>query len=160
MPVNAKANPHAFLFGFDSIACASVGNCSVGGQYQDSGGTYQGFLANEVHGVWSEAVQMDLPSGGASGGENGGVVALACPTAGECQATGSYLNTAGTYQAVTLSEANGVWQRGAKVTLPDGGSTVGVDGGMYAIVCRSARVCVGVGTYEHGAAYEGFTLQT
>jgi hypothetical protein len=161
MPVGSNANPHAFLFGFDGIACATTGNCSVGGQYEDSAGTYQGFLANEVNGVWTQAVEMPLPSGGVTGGKNGGVVAVACPSVGECQASGSYLDTAGAYQAVTLSEVNGVWQRGTKVTLPDGASTVGVDGGIYAIVCPSASTCVGVGSYlKGGAVYEGFTLQT
>ena len=115
MPAGASANPHVFLFGFDGMACASAGNCSVGGQYQDSSGSYQGFLANEVNGVWSPAVEMALPSGGASGGQNGGVVALSCPSVGECQASGSYLSTAGSYQALTLSEVHGVWQRGKKV---------------------------------------------
>jgi hypothetical protein len=161
MPAGSNANPHAFLFGFNGIACANSGNCSVGGQYQDDVGKYQGFLANEVHGVWSQAVEMSLPSGGVTGGQNGGVVALACPSVGECQASGSYLDSAGTYQAVTLSEVDGVWQRGIKVTLPDGASTVGVDGGIYAIVCPSASTCVGVGSYlKGGAVYEGFTLQT
>jgi hypothetical protein len=38
---------------------------------------------------------------------------------------------------------------------------VGVDGGIYAIVCPSASTCVGVGSYlKGGAVYEGFTLQT
>jgi hypothetical protein len=161
MPPGSNANPHAFLFGFNGIACASTGNCSVGGQYQDSSGKYQGFLANEVHGVWTQAAEMLLPSGGVTGGQNGGVVAVACPKAGECQASGSYLDSAGAYQAVTLSEVNGVWQRGTKVTLPGGASTVGVDGGIYAIDCPSAATCVGVGSYlKGGAVYEGFTLQT
>jgi hypothetical protein len=161
MPVGSNANPHDFLFGFNGIACASIGNCSVGGQYQDSAGTYEGFLANEANGVWSQAVEMSLPGGGASGGQNGGVVAVACPSVGECQASGSYLDGAGAYQAVTLSEAKGVWQRGTKVTLPEGATTVGVDGGIYAIVCPSASTCVGVGSYLRGGGlYEGFTLQT
>jgi hypothetical protein len=161
MPAGSNANPHTFLFGFNGIACASPGNCSVGGQYQDSAGTYEGFLANEANGVWSQSVEMSLPSGGVTSGQNGGVVALACPSVGECQASGSYLDTAGTYQAVTLSEVDGVWQRGTKVKLPGGASTVGVDGGIYAIVCPTAASCVGVGSYlKGGAVYEGFTLQT
>ncbi len=161
MPVGADANPHAFLFGFNSIACASPGNCSVGGQYRDSAGAYQGFLANETSDVWSQAVEMEMPDGGVSGGQNGGVVSVACPAAGECQASGSYIDSAGAYQAVTLSEVDGVWQRGAKVTLPDGATSVGVDGGIYAIVCPSPTSCVGVGTYlKAGTVYEGLTLQT
>jgi hypothetical protein len=161
MPAGANANPEAFLFGFNGIACASPGNCSVGGQYKDSAGAYQGFLANEVNGVWSDAVEMAMPAGGVSAGQNGGVVAVACPAVGECQASGSYLDNAGAYQAVTFSEVDGVWQRGTKVNLPDDAASVGADGGIYAIVCPSPTSCVGVGSYlKGGALYEGFTLQT
>jgi hypothetical protein len=160
MPAGANADPNAFLFGFNGIACASAGNCSLGGQYRDSAGAYQGFLANEVNGVWSQAVEMVIPNGGVSGGKNGGVVAVACPGVGECQASGSYIDSAGNYQAVTLSEVDGVWQRGTKVNLPGGAASVGVDGGIYAIVCPSPTSCVGVGSYLKGGSYEGFTLQT
>jgi hypothetical protein len=159
MPSNAAANPHVFLFGFGGIACATTDNCSVGGQYMDSSGSYQGFLANEVDGVWSPASQATLPTNGNSGGQNGGVVAISCPSLGACQASGSYLDTSGNYQAVVFSEADGVWQRGAEVTLPGGAGTVGIDGGIYAIYCDSATSCVGVGSYLKGAGtYEGFTL--
>jgi hypothetical protein len=159
MPANAAANPHVFLFGFGGIACALSDNCSVGGQYKDSAGKYQGFLADERNGVWSTAVEMTLPSNGSSGGQNGGIVALSCPSAGNCEASGSYLDTAGNYQAVVVGEVNGVWQRGSEVTLPNGAGTVGVDGGIYAINCSDDTSCVGVGSFlKGGSTYEGFTL--
>jgi hypothetical protein len=159
MPTNAAANPHVFLFGFGGIACAATDNCSVGGQYKDSAGGYQGFLENEVDGVWSPATEATLPVNGSSGGQNGGVVAISCPGLGECQASGSYLDTSGNYQAVVFSETGGEWQRGTEVTLPSGAATVGVDGGIYALYCASATSCVGVGSYLKGAStYEGFTL--
>ncbi len=159
MPPNAAANPHVFLFGFGGIACATTGNCSVVGQYKDSGGQYQGFLENEVAGVWSSATEASLPANGSSGGQNGGVVAISCPSLGDCQASGSYLDTSGNYQAVVFGETDGVWQRGTQVTLPSGATTVGVDGGIYALYCASATSCVGVGSYLQGVStYEGFTL--
>jgi hypothetical protein len=159
MPTNASTNPHVFLFGYGGIACATADNCSAGGQYKDSAGNYQGFLANEVNGVWSPAVEMTLPTNGTSGGQNGGVVALSCPSDGDCQASGSYLDTSGNYQAVVFSEADGVWQRGSEVTLPGGAGTVGADGGIYAIYCASTSSCVGVGSFlKNGGNYEGFTL--
>jgi cytochrome c551/c552 len=158
MPTNAATNPYVFLFGFGGIACATTDNCSVGGQYKDIAGAYQGFLENEVNGVWSPATQVALPANGSSGGQNGGVVALSCPSLGACQASGSYLDTSGNYQAVVFSQLNGVWQRGSEVTLPSGAGTVGVDGGIYSIYCASATSCVGVGSFLKGATYEGFTL--
>jgi hypothetical protein len=158
MPANAAANPHVFVFGFDSIACSSPGNCSVGGQYQDTRGAYQGFLENEVGGVWQAASQMQVPSGTQSG-QNGGVVAVQCPSDGNCVASGSYLDASGAYQPDVVSEVDGTWQRGAQVPLPSGATTVGTDGGIYAIHCATATSCVGIGSYLRGTdTYEGFTL--
>jgi cytochrome c551/c552 len=158
MPANAATNPHVFLFGFGGIACAAADNCSVGGQYKDSAGDYEGFLENEVNGAWSPAAQVILPSNGGSGGQNGGVVAVSCPSLGDCQASGSYLDTSGNYQAVVFAETDGIWQRGSEVTLPGGAGTVGIDGGIYAIYCAIPTSCVGVGSFLKGATYEGFTL--
>jgi len=161
MPTNAATNPHVFLFGFGGIACATTDNCSVGGQYKDSTGDYQGFLENEANGVWSPATEVTLPTNGNSGGQNGGIVAISCPSLGACQASGSYLDSSGNYQAVVFSETDGVWQRGTEVTLPSGAGSVGVDGGIYAINCTSATSCVGVGSYLQGTnTYEGFTLDS
>jgi hypothetical protein len=159
MPANAGVNPRVFLYGFDGVACSSAGNCGVGGQYVDSTGNYQGFLANEVGGVWTNAVQLSLPSGGVSAGKNGGVIALTCPSAGNCRAGAAYLDTAGTYQALVVSEVDGTWQVGQKVVLPGSATTVGVDGGLYALVCLSASACTGTGSFLSTATtYEGFTI--
>jgi hypothetical protein len=159
MPANAGVNPRVFLYGFDGVTCASAGNCSVGGQYVDSTGHYQGFLANEVAGVWTSAVQLSLPSGGTSAGKNGGVIALTCPSAGNCRAGAAYLDATGSYQALVVSEVDGTWQAGAKVVLPGRATTVGIDGGLYALVCLTASSCTGTGSFLSTATtYEGFTI--
>ena len=59
-----------------------------------------------------------LPSGALSAGKNGGVVALACPAVGNCRASGAYLDASNHYQAVVVTETNGVWATGVKVVLP------------------------------------------
>jgi hypothetical protein len=161
MPSNANTNPHVFLYGFGGIACASSGNCSVGGQYETSNSEYQGFLANETNGVWIDAQELSLPSGALSAGKNGGVVALACPAAGNCRASGAYLDASNHYQAVVATETNGVWAPGVKVVLPNNATSVGVDGGIYSLLCSSPSSCLGTGSYlVGGSTYEGFTLAT
>jgi hypothetical protein len=161
MPANADTNPHVFLYGFGGIACASSGNCSVGGQYEASNGEYQGFLVNETNGTWSGAQELALPSGALSAGKNGGVVALACPAAGNCRASGAYLDASNRYQAVVVTETNGVWATGVKVVLPGNATSVGVDGGIYSLICASPSSCLGTGSYLEGTStYEGFTLAT
>lgn len=159
MPTDADTNPHVFLYGFNGIACFSSGNCSVGGQYEATNGDYEGFLANETNGTWSSAQELSLPSGAQFAGKNGGVVALACPANGNCRASGAYVDAAGLYQAVVVTEVDGVWQQGVKVVLPGNASSVGVDGGIYALVCASTSLCTGSGSYQLNAStYEGFTL--
>ena len=159
MPANAATNPHVFLYGFTGIACANATSCAVGGQYEDTSGDYQGFLADEDHGVWSGAVELSLPSGARQAGKNGGVVALACPATGNCRASGAYVDAAGNYQAVVVDQEDGLWQRGSKVILPGGAASVGVDGGIYSLLCASPSSCVGTGSYLKSAGtYEGFTL--
>ncbi len=159
MPSNASPNPHVFLYDFDGIACASAGNCALGGQYEDATGNYQGFLDNEVAGTWQPATELMLPSGAGSAGKNGGVVAVSCPSVGNCRASGAYLDGNGEYQGLVADEESGTWDTATMVILPSDSSTVGIDGGVYALVCNTTSSCTGTGTYLTKAViYDGFTL--
>jgi len=161
MPAGAPVNPHVFLYGFLGISCANARNCAAGGQYRDASGLYQGFLVSEVNGTWTSAVEVSLPVGAQSMGANGGVVSLSCPISGDCRAGAAYLDASKNYQALTVTEVNGAWQRGAKVTLPGGASMVGVAGGIYGLVCSSVSACTATGSYlKNATIYEGFTLNS
>ncbi len=156
LPVSGAVNPHVFFYGYGGIACASAGNCATGGQYRDASGAYQGFVLSEIKGVWQPAQRVVLPRG-ASAGANGGVVAFACPSSGACRAGAAYLDAAGHYQGLLLSQRKGVWSA-STVTLPDGASQVGVAGGIYALACTSAR-CTALGSYLAGpSTYQGFVV--
>jgi hypothetical protein len=159
MPTGAASNPRVFFYGFNAISCASLKNCSAGGQYIDSAGHYQGFLVNQVNGTWQAASELKLPSGSAQAGKNGGVVALTCTSSLDCSAGAAYLDGSGDYQAVVVNRVNGTWQGGTKVTLPAAATSVGVDGGVYGLICKAANRCSAVGSYLRSATvYEGFTL--
>lgn len=161
MPLDAAANPHVFLYGYEGIACASVGNCSLGGQYQNSAGQYEGFLENENNGTWKSAVTLALPSGATEAGKNGGVVAISCPRVGNCRAGAAYLDSTNVYQALVVTETNGTWHRGTIVVLPGGATSVGVDGGVYAVVCVTTNTCTATGSYLGSSTlYEGFILNS
>ncbi len=158
LPPRTRRDPKVLLYGYQGISCAAPGECATGGQYVAANGRYEGFLATETHGVWHRATTMPIPPGANSGGPNGGVVAVTCPAGGPCRAGGAYLDHAGHYQALVLTLAGGAW-RGSTVALPDRAATVGVDGGLYAIACARGNSCVGVGSYQRGATYQGFTLR-
>ena len=157
LPAGAAANPRTLDYGYVGLACPAVGSCVTGGQYVDARGRYQGFLVSQAGGTWGRAVTMPLPAGATSAGHNGGVVAFTCIRAGECRAGAAYLDAQGHYQAMVVSLTQGAWRTGTPLTLPGGAGTVGVDGGVYALVCRSNGVCTAAGSYQSSAtAYQGF----
>jgi hypothetical protein len=159
MAPGARTNPDPFFYGFNAISCSSATNCSAGGQYTDSTNHYQGFFVDEVNGVWQSAVELKLPADGTQVGKNGGVVALSCRATGDCSAGAAYLDSSGAYQALVINEVNGNWQAGTKVTLPAGAASVGVDGGVYGLICQSPNICTATGSYQRSSTvYEGFTL--
>ena len=161
MPANAATNPKAFFYGFQDIACASATSCSAGGQYRARGGLYEGFLADEVNGVWRRATELALPTGATAAGKNGGVVALSCVTAGNCRAGAAYLDGAGHYQGLVASQVNGLWRTGTKIVLPNGAASVGVAGGVYALICHQDNRCTATGSYlAGGTPYQGFSVTT
>lgn len=160
MPVGAATNPRPFFYGFRAMSCANSTNCAAGGQYVDSSGDYQGFLVRETSGKWGRATEMPLPAGASMAGHNGGVVSVTCPTPTRCSAGGAYLDASGNYQATILSSTTSGWS-GARVSLPGGATTVGIDGGLYALSCPTTGPCTAIGSYLAGTTkYQGFTIST
>lgn len=161
MPTGAATNPHTFFYGYGGLACASIGNCSAGGQYLVGATQYEGFFINEVNGIWQPATQMLLPSGALMAGKNGGVVAVSCRSAGNCSAGAAYFDGSSQYQALVINEVSNTWQVGQKIALPTGATSVGIDGGVYGLVCHRTGPCTATGSYlKTATTYEGFTVST
>ncbi|MGC8499498.1 MAG: hypothetical protein ACP5OV_08415 [Acidimicrobiales bacterium] len=160
-PAGAAANPRAFYYGYIALACASSTSCAAGGQYVDQAGRYQGFLVDAAAGQWGRAQRLSLPPGAVQVGHNGGVVALSCPQVNACRAGAAYEDATGRYQALVVSQVDGRWRAGSRVALPAGGTSVGIDGGVYALVCPAPSSCTAVGSYLVGVTrYEGFLVST
>ena len=104
---------------------------------------------------------MAMPAGAQMAGKNGGVVAVSCRSAGNCSAGAAYVDGSSAYQALVVNEVAGQWRTGQKVTLPTGDNTVGVDGGVYGLICHATGPCTATGSYLKTLTnYEGFTVTT
>jgi hypothetical protein len=58
-----------------------------------------------------------------------------------------------------INRVNGNWLTGTKVALPSGAASVGVDGGVYGLVCKNVNECTATGSYQQtSTVYEGFTI--
>ena len=87
----------------ESLSCAAPGDCSAGGYYTVSGGRWQAFVVNEVHGTWHRAQQVPGTAALNKGGR-AVLAALSCAPDGSCSAGGSYLDAADNRQVFIVSK--------------------------------------------------------
>jgi hypothetical protein len=132
-----------------SVSCASAGNCSAGGTYQDGSGHDQAFVAGETNGTWHRAVEVP---GTAALNKKGfaGVSSVSCSSAGSCSAGGFYTGGSGLQQALVADETNGTWH--SAIAVP-GTVALNKNGGaaVNEVSCGSAGNCSAGGTYSDSA---------
>ncbi len=155
----AQINPAVQL---QALSCASSGNCSAVGGYDDGLGNSQALLVTESAGKWRNAVQAQAPAGAAADpfkvADGAGLAGISCPAAGDCSAVGRYTDANRTDHGVLFSETHGRWLRGVGLQLPANAiasprpkSGVIDVLGLAAISCSSVGNCVAVGNYESNA---------
>jgi hypothetical protein len=136
----------------EAVSCATPGNCAAGGYYSNQWGGQEAFVVDETNGTWGTAMQVPgttIPNGM----HLADVSSIACPTAGNCVAGGSYFGSAGPTPFV-VSEVDGTW--GTAQDLPGMSSlNIGGDGaGVDSVSCASAGNCTAGGTYSESAGAE------
>jgi outer membrane protein OmpA-like peptidoglycan-associated protein len=147
LPANAGSPQEVTL---SSVSCASAGDCTAVGSYEDGSGYAQGLLLTETSGSWATGVETTLP---ADAGSNSNVYlsSVSCASAGNCTAVGRYFDSSGDAQGLLLTETSGSWATGVEATLPaDAGSNPNVS--LDSVSCAYAGNCTAVGRYEGGGA--------
>jgi len=149
LPPNAAAQPYAVVNG---IACRNAGNCVAVGNYDyGRSSNLQAFIATESHGTWARAFTPRLPAN-ASSPASAQLQAVTCTRGGYCEAVGSYQDSAGNAQTMTLAKApTGPWRQAAEVASPPG-AAANPDALMTGIACTSPGSCVAVGNYSLSAS--------
>jgi hypothetical protein len=127
----------------DSVSCASAGNCSAGGFYDDHAG-FHAFVVSKVNGAWGKA--MEVPGLAAlNAGGFARVKSVSCASAGNCGAGGFYTDGASHLQVFVVSEVKGTW--GKAVQVPglgalNAGGGVSLSGyGVPRQITRPGRRC-------------------
>ena len=73
--------------------------------------------------------------------------ALACTSAGNCVAAGTYTDGNGNQQGVLFTESAGTWQTGVAITPPTGAVSTSQGVTIYDASCGAAGSCSVIGTY-------------
>src|SRR5207248_905451 len=138
----AGSNPDVGL----SVSCASAGNCTAVGSYNDNSGFAQGVLLTETVGTWAGGVEAVLPANAGSNPDVG-LASVSCASAGNCGAVGRYSDSAGNTQGLLLTETAGTWATGVEAGLPgNAGSNPNVF--LASVSCASTDNCSAAGSYN------------
>ncbi len=121
----------------DHVACPSVGNCTVVGEYSTLELSLEVFVASEKNGKWIPAVEIP---GTAQLNQYGRahVNSLACPSAGNCVVVGDYRDISQLTQAFMDTEKNGVWDIAAEIA---GTQNAGGLATATSVSCATAGNC-------------------
>ena len=138
LPANAyTTSQNASLY---SIACPSIGNCVVGGDYRVSVSPsgFEAMVATESAGTWGQASELTLPANAATSGEDAELDSIACPSAGYCAADGYYKDSGGNYQPMVVASV-------ASLALSTAGLPPAVIGVPYSVQLAASG---GAGSYS------------
>ena len=140
----------------DFVACPSAANCVALGDYNSFEFGIYPFVVNEKNGRWGKAHPI---AGIAALGLaiTATPTALACSSAGNCVAGGTFSNSTQPEDTVpfVVSEKDGVW--GAAQTIPGLPSEADIDQGNILLACAPAS-CLGVGFYQGGQVNTEFVV--
>jgi hypothetical protein len=138
--------------GAGSLSCASAGNCSTGGYYEDKSFHLHAFVATQSHGVWGKAKQVPGSAALNTGGR-AGIDSLSCASARACSAGGFYTDFSGHEHAFVVTESGGIWGKAKEVpgtaALNAGGSAA-----ISAVSCASAGNCSAGGSYRDSSSHD------
>ena len=151
-----NATPDAY---FDSVSCASAGNCVAAGNFWNLAGDYEAFTMSMVAGVWGQATPAVFADGVQNATPDARFDSVSCGSAGHCVAAGNFKNLAGDDEAFTMSMVAGVWGQATPAVFADGVQNATPDTYFDSVSCASAGNCVAAGYFENLAGgYEAFTM--
>ena len=153
LPSNADTDPDVWL---GAVACGATGPCEAVGYYHDSAGNEEGLLESYSDGSWS-ASEAPLPS---NAGEYPALYldAVACGSAGACEAVGNYIDSAGDEVGLIETLSGQTWSA-TEAPLP---STAGTEpyAALTAVACGSEGSCDAVGSYDDSSGNQQGFLET
>lgn len=138
----------------NSLSCPSAGNCVAVGSYTDSSHHSQALIATDTGGVWTTQ-EADLSPLSPYSDPGASLGNLACPSAGNCAAVGTFNDSANQSVAMIVTETDGSWS----VSRPDLSELTNLSSTgrsvLWGVSCPSAGNCTADGYYLEGPSGGG-----
>ena len=151
-----NSTPNGYLY---SVSCASAGNCTAVGYFNNAAGNKEAFTMTSTGGVWGQAVPAVFANGVQNSVPNDYLNWVSCASAGDCTAVGRYKDVNGNTQAFTMTSTGGTWGQVTPIVFANGVQSASPAAYMNSVTCVSAGNCVAVGTFKSSSTYfEAFIL--
>ncbi len=144
---SALLEPYGDGSSFNAIDCASIASCTAVGTYGGLNWIMQSLVASSTNGVWTTTAPMQYPGAHTPGNFNAGLFAVSCSRAFFCSAAGYLQAVEGGYEAVTVTQRNGVWGEMIPATFANGVANTRHDDFFTSISCAAAGSCTAAGSY-------------
>jgi hypothetical protein len=149
-------NPFA---GFNSVSCASPGNCTAVGYFENSDGNEAAFTMTSTNGEWQTAQPAEFEADIQDETPNAGFESVSCASPGNCTAVGGFRNSSGDQEAFTMTSTNGEWQTAQPAVFDDGVTSEDSFANFFSVSCASPGNCTAVGYFDNSSGYlEAFTM--
>jgi hypothetical protein len=145
-PAQANADPQVTI---NALSCATPGNCSAVGSFEDTHSNGQSFVANEVNGAWKQAQEVSLPSNAGTSLQNSQIHSVVCWSTGNCSAIGSYFDDTKPMayaQGLEVNEVHGVWGHARETVLPPN-TNIDPFININQVACTRTGNCAAVGSF-------------
>ena len=143
----ANVNSRRSQYHINAVACPAAGECTAVGSYVDQAGSLAGAVGDRSRWSWQPGIEASLPNS-PNAAPQVSLMAVSCPSVGNCTAVGDYVDVHGWTEGVILTEAGGSWTKSNEVANPPVQSVAKpADVLLKAVSCPAAGNCMVVGTY-------------
>ena len=155
-PDDVQARPDAR---FNWVSCASPGNCTAAGSFNNSLGANEAFTMTSTNGVWGLARPAEFAEGVQSDSPDASFASVSCASPGNCTAVGKFKTFDASREAFTMTSTNGVWAPAQPAQFPEDSQHESRTGTFNSVSCASAGNCTAVGHFNNSlGANEAFTM--
>ena len=144
---------------FNSVSCASPGNCTAVGLFRNFDNSREAFTMTSTNGVWELARPAVFPDGVQPNSPIAQLNSVSCPTAGNCTAVGSFNNMSDWEEAFTMTSTNGVWEFARPAAFTAGVQSEYPEDEFRSVSCSASGNCTAVGSFMTvNNSREAFTM--
>jgi hypothetical protein len=144
---------------FNSVSCASPGNCTAVGQFKNITGGFEAFTMTSTNGVWAlarPAVFVDFVQ---DVSKYGLFTSVSCASPGSCTAVGLVRNSDFTNKAFTMTSTNGEWGTARPAVFPAPTQSSSLSSNFNSVSCASPDNCTAVGRFQNAVDdFQAFTM--